>query len=92
MTSILFSVPAPDPSPLLETFKKKDVIEILSHKKAYNACKYNSPSLLFNILSKCSFKLFCDVLNFVTYPFSHPDCTSEAISWRVASGADEHVH
>uniref|UniRef100_A0A672IPU2 Glutamate receptor, ionotropic, delta 2 (Grid2) interacting protein, a n=1 Tax=Salarias fasciatus TaxID=181472 RepID=A0A672IPU2_SALFA len=25
------------PSPQLETFKKKDVIEILSHKKAYNA-------------------------------------------------------
>lgn len=31
------SMPAPDPSPQLETFKKKDVIEILSHKKAYNA-------------------------------------------------------
>uniref|UniRef100_A0A3Q3BMM9 Glutamate receptor, ionotropic, delta 2 (Grid2) interacting protein, a n=1 Tax=Kryptolebias marmoratus TaxID=37003 RepID=A0A3Q3BMM9_KRYMA len=28
-------VPAPEPS--LESFKKKDVIEILSHKKAYNA-------------------------------------------------------
>lgn len=33
-------MPAPEPSPQLETFKKKDVIEILSHKKAYNACKY----------------------------------------------------
>lgn len=38
---ILLSVPVPDPSPQLETFKKKDVIEILSHKKAYNACKYH---------------------------------------------------
>uniref|UniRef100_A0A3Q2Y879 Grid2 interacting protein n=1 Tax=Hippocampus comes TaxID=109280 RepID=A0A3Q2Y879_HIPCM len=28
---------APLPLPQLETFKKKDVIEILSHKKAYNA-------------------------------------------------------
>nr|XP_061805768.1 delphilin [Nerophis lumbriciformis] len=28
---------APEPLPQLETFKKKDVIEILSHKKAYNA-------------------------------------------------------
>lgn len=36
---VLFLVPAPEPAPLLETFKKKDVIEILSHKKAYNACK-----------------------------------------------------
>uniref|UniRef100_A0A667ZB05 Grid2 interacting protein n=1 Tax=Myripristis murdjan TaxID=586833 RepID=A0A667ZB05_9TELE len=27
----------PEPSPQPETFKKKDVIEILSHKKAYNA-------------------------------------------------------
>lgn len=34
-------VPAPEPSVQPETFKKKDVIEILSHKKAYNACKYN---------------------------------------------------
>lgn len=33
-------VPAPEPSPQPDTFKKKDVIEILSHKKAYNACKY----------------------------------------------------
>ncbi|XP_024128095.1 delphilin isoform X3 [Oryzias melastigma] len=31
------TMPAPEPSPQLETFKKKDVIEILSHKKAYNA-------------------------------------------------------
>ncbi|XP_054614899.1 delphilin isoform X7 [Dunckerocampus dactyliophorus] len=31
------SLPTPEPSPQLETFKKKDVIEILSHKKAYNA-------------------------------------------------------
>uniref|UniRef100_A0A3P9NGQ1 Grid2 interacting protein n=1 Tax=Poecilia reticulata TaxID=8081 RepID=A0A3P9NGQ1_POERE len=31
------SLPAPEPLPHLETFKKKDVIEILSHKKAYNA-------------------------------------------------------
>uniref|UniRef100_A0A8C9Z4U0 Grid2 interacting protein n=1 Tax=Sander lucioperca TaxID=283035 RepID=A0A8C9Z4U0_SANLU len=31
------SMPVPEPSHLLETFKKKDVIEILSHKKAYNA-------------------------------------------------------
>lgn len=23
-----------------ESFKKKDVVEILSHKKAYNACEY----------------------------------------------------
>lgn len=34
-----FLVPAPEPTIQLETFKKKDVIEILSHKKAYNACK-----------------------------------------------------
>ncbi|XP_051988708.1 delphilin-like [Xyrauchen texanus] len=27
----------PEPSPQTETFKKKDVVEILSHKKAYNA-------------------------------------------------------
>lgn len=33
-------VPAPEPTLQPETFKKKDVIEILSHKKAYNACKY----------------------------------------------------
>lgn len=33
-------VSAPEPSPQPETYKKKDVIEILSHKKAYNACKY----------------------------------------------------
>lgn len=38
-------VPVPDPSPQLETFKKKDVIEILSHKKAYNACEYHTPVL-----------------------------------------------
>ncbi|KAM4531125.1 delphilin [Odontesthes bonariensis] len=31
------SMPAPEPSPQLEPFKKKDVVEILSHKKAYNA-------------------------------------------------------
>uniref|UniRef100_A0A3Q2R429 Grid2 interacting protein n=1 Tax=Fundulus heteroclitus TaxID=8078 RepID=A0A3Q2R429_FUNHE len=31
------SLPAPEPLLHLETFKKKDVIEILSHKKAYNA-------------------------------------------------------
>lgn len=30
------SVPVPEPTPQLETFKKKDVVEILSHKKAYN--------------------------------------------------------
>uniref|UniRef100_A0A8C1DQ91 Glutamate receptor, ionotropic, delta 2 (Grid2) interacting protein, a n=2 Tax=Cyprinus carpio TaxID=7962 RepID=A0A8C1DQ91_CYPCA len=28
---------SPEPSPQVETFKKKDVVEILSHKKAYNA-------------------------------------------------------
>lgn len=31
------SVSLPDPGPQSETFKKKDVVEILSHKKAYNA-------------------------------------------------------
>ncbi|XP_038163654.1 delphilin isoform X2 [Cyprinodon tularosa] len=31
------SLSAPEPPQHLETFKKKDVIEILSHKKAYNA-------------------------------------------------------
>uniref|UniRef100_M4AKX7 Grid2 interacting protein n=1 Tax=Xiphophorus maculatus TaxID=8083 RepID=M4AKX7_XIPMA len=31
------SLPVPEPLPHLETLKKKDVIEILSHKKAYNA-------------------------------------------------------
>lgn len=30
-------VSVPEPSPQVETFKKKDVVEILSHKKAYNA-------------------------------------------------------
>lgn len=30
-------VSLPEPSPQVETFKKKDVVEILSHKKAYNA-------------------------------------------------------
>nr|XP_057904973.1 delphilin isoform X4 [Doryrhamphus excisus] len=35
--SSLLVVPTPEPTPQLETFKKKDVIEILSHKKAYNA-------------------------------------------------------
>lgn len=59
VTLILLSVPVPDPSPQLETFKKKDVIEILSHKKAYNACKYNNTMLLFGILSECS--LNCSV-------------------------------
>ncbi|KAF3853341.1 hypothetical protein F7725_014029 [Dissostichus mawsoni] len=29
------------PAFLPENFKKKDVVEILSHKKAYNACKYH---------------------------------------------------
>lgn len=33
------SVSVPEPAPQPETFKKKDVIEILSHKKAYNACE-----------------------------------------------------
>lgn len=32
-------VPVPEPALQPEAFKKKDVIEILSHKKAYNACK-----------------------------------------------------
>lgn len=45
-----FLVPAPEPTPQLETFKKKDVIEILSHKKAYNACKYIKAH------GKCCFK------------------------------------
>ncbi|XP_061701064.1 delphilin isoform X2 [Syngnathoides biaculeatus] len=31
------SLLTPEPSPQMETFPKKDVIEILSHKKAYNA-------------------------------------------------------
>ncbi|XP_072771935.1 delphilin isoform X4 [Nerophis lumbriciformis] len=31
------SLPTPEPLPQLEAFKKKDVVEILSHKKAYNA-------------------------------------------------------
>lgn len=39
---IPFLVPVPEPSPQPDTFKKKDVIEILSHKKAYNACEYTS--------------------------------------------------
>ncbi|KPP68245.1 delphilin-like, partial [Scleropages formosus] len=30
----------PKPTILPESFKKKDVVEILSHKKAYNACEY----------------------------------------------------
>lgn len=53
---IVFAVPVPDPSPQLETFKKKDVIEILSHKKAYNACKYNTPVLPCgtHCISECS--------------------------------------
>lgn len=35
------SVSLPEPNILPESFKKKDVVEILSHKKAYNACEYN---------------------------------------------------
>lgn len=35
------SVSLPEPTFLPESFKKKDVIEILSHKKAYNACEYD---------------------------------------------------
>ncbi len=34
------SVSLPEPTFLPENFKKKDVVEILSHKKAYNACEY----------------------------------------------------
>lgn len=34
------SVSPPEPAFLPENFKKKDVVEILSHKKAYNACEY----------------------------------------------------
>ncbi len=37
--TIHVSVSLPEPSPQVETFKKKDVVEILSHKKAYNACE-----------------------------------------------------
>ncbi len=33
-------VSLPEPTFLPENFKKKDVVEILSHKKAYNACEY----------------------------------------------------
>lgn len=40
-TPFLFLVAAPEPTIQTETFKKKDIIEILSHKKAYNACKCN---------------------------------------------------
>lgn len=43
---VKFVVPVPEPLPHLETFKKKDVIEILSHKKAYNACKYSIVPLI----------------------------------------------
>lgn len=35
------SVSPPEPAFLPENFKKKDVVEILSHKKAYNACEYD---------------------------------------------------
>ncbi|XP_061741215.1 delphilin isoform X1 [Nerophis ophidion] len=35
--SSLLLVPTPEPLPQLDAFKKKDVVEILSHKKAYNA-------------------------------------------------------
>ncbi|XP_008303533.1 delphilin, partial [Stegastes partitus] len=34
------SISPPEPAFLPENFKKKDVVEILSHKKAYNACEY----------------------------------------------------
>jgi hypothetical protein len=33
----LFSLPEPVPRP--EPFRKKEVVEILSHKKAYNTCE-----------------------------------------------------
>lgn len=36
-----WSVSPPEPAFLPENFKKKDVVEILSHKKAYNACEYD---------------------------------------------------
>lgn len=36
------SVSPPEPAFLPENFKKKDVVEILSHKKAYNACEYEN--------------------------------------------------
>lgn len=35
------SVSLPEPAFLPESFKKKDVVEILSYKKAYNACEYD---------------------------------------------------
>lgn len=90
---ILFSVPAPDPSPQLETFKKKDVIEILSYKKAYNACKYKNPSVPLNILpSVILLSVVLCAKHYVTRPFSHSDCAPEAVSWGAASGADEHGH
>lgn len=38
--SLNVSVSLPEPAFLPENFKKKDVAEILSHKKAYNACEY----------------------------------------------------
>ena len=53
-----FLVPAPEPTPQLETFKKKDVIEILSHKKAYNACEYIKTH------GKCYFKTLSFILIF----------------------------
>ncbi|CDQ83436.1 unnamed protein product [Oncorhynchus mykiss] len=37
------------PAFLPESFKKKDVVEILSHKKAYNACEYD-PGLAIRLL------------------------------------------
>lgn len=36
-----WSVSPPEPAFLPDNFKKKDVVEILSHKKAYNACEYD---------------------------------------------------
>lgn len=51
-------MPAPEPSSQQETFKKKDVIEILSHKKAYNACKYKMPYYFIMYFHVSLFKLF----------------------------------
>lgn len=51
-----FLVPASEPS--LESFKKKDVIRILSQKKAYNACKYNHSVYVSTIPGVCNLRLF----------------------------------
>lgn len=66
-------MPAPEPSPQPDTFKKKDVIEILSHKKAYNACKQQMTSL-FLYIKNYFFSIFQLALMYGLYLEIYDSC------------------